>query len=99
MEISFRHNCFKHDEDLSIRYAKVERVSLDLRANAGRWHRWTDEDQVILDEVLPAPEGCSHEIALHGHGRLTIACRDLVATWTRADCPEWARQKEHWNGQ
>ncbi|WP_302850912.1 hypothetical protein [Streptomyces lunaelactis] len=38
------------------------------------------------DEVLPHQDGCSHEIAFR-KGTLTVICRDLVATWTAADCP------------
>lgn len=42
---------------------------------------------VILDEILPLPDGCTHEVARRP-GRLVVACRDLVAEWVPAACPE-----------
>ncbi|MER6316957.1 hypothetical protein ABT237_24805 [Streptomyces sp. NPDC001581] len=83
VEIQFRHNCWKHDEDLIIRYAGVS--SFD--AGGVENNNWADLGTVILDEVLPHPNGCSHEIAFW-NGSLTVVCRDLVATWTEADCPD-----------
>jgi hypothetical protein len=83
MEIQFRHNCWKHDEDLVIRYAGVSRFD----AAGIEDNDWADLGTVILDEVLPDQNGCSHEIAF-GNGSLIIVCRDLVATWTEADCPD-----------
>ncbi|MFI2237470.1 hypothetical protein [Streptomyces chrestomyceticus] len=41
---------------------------------------------MILDEISPHRDGCRHEIAFWD-GSLTVVCRDLVATWTEADCP------------
>jgi hypothetical protein len=84
LEIGFRHNCWKHDEDLAIRYWGVSSFALDSTAAAPNWTRL---GSVILDEVLPAPRGCSHEIACLA-GSLTIICRDLTATWVNADCPD-----------
>lgn len=46
-----------------------------------------DLGTVILDGVLPHRDGCSHEIAFH-NGSLAVVCRDLVAIWTEADCPD-----------
>ncbi|MEU2552901.1 hypothetical protein ABZ589_14665 [Streptomyces sp. NPDC013313] len=43
--------------------------------------------EVILDEMLPAPAGCTHEPARRP-GTLVVACRDLVAEWVPADCPD-----------
>jgi hypothetical protein len=42
---------------------------------------------VILDEILPHPDGCSHEIAFRP-GTVMVVCRDLTATWLEADCPD-----------
>ncbi|MFF0855017.1 hypothetical protein ACWDU8_21910 [Streptomyces sp. NPDC003388] len=42
---------------------------------------------MILDEMLPAPAGCTHEPARRP-GTLVVACRDLVAEWVPADCPD-----------
>ncbi|WP_328787554.1 MULTISPECIES: hypothetical protein [unclassified Streptomyces] len=82
LEVRFRHNCWKHDEDLVIRYTGVSGFHTgsaedDDGANLGT---------VILDEVLPHQNGCSHEIAFW-NGSLAVVCRDLVATWTETDCP------------
>jgi hypothetical protein len=38
---------------------------------------------VILDEILPYPDGCTHELACRP-GTLVVACRDLVAEWVAA---------------
>ncbi|GAA4596263.1 hypothetical protein GCM10023194_68010 [Planotetraspora phitsanulokensis] len=81
MELGFRHNCWKHEEDLTIRYLGVSAYALDMSEAAGR------PDVVILDEILPHPRGCTHEIALRP-GTIMVTCRDLTATWTEADCPD-----------
>lgn len=82
--IMFQHNCWKHEEDLTIRYTGVHRVTVSLGMQSN-WRRLHPE--VILDEVLPHSHGCSHEIAMHG-GTIHIICRDLTATWTAANCTE-----------
>ncbi|UNO41640.1 hypothetical protein [Streptomyces sp. MST-110588] len=82
MEIHFRHNCWKHDEDLVIRYTGV----FGCHAASAGGEDWPHLGTVILDEVLPHQDGCSHEIAFW-NGSLTVVCRDLTATWTQADCP------------
>ncbi|MFF9144726.1 hypothetical protein ACF1BN_07710 [Streptomyces sp. NPDC014861] len=81
MEIEFRHNCWKHDQDLLIRYAGVSSFVIDP-VDEGRE---TDLGTVILDEILPHKDGCSHEIACW-EGTLAVVCRDLQATWTEAIC-------------
>lgn len=78
LQLGFRHNCWKHDEDLSIRYVGVSTVS---QAD------WTGCGAVTLDEILPHEHGVSHEIGFRD-GSLTVVSRDLVATWTEADCPD-----------
>lgn len=83
MEIQFRHNCWKHEEDLVIRYIGVS--SFD--GGSIEDNDWATVGTVILDEVLPHQNGCSHEIAFW-NGSLTVVCRDLVATWTAADCTD-----------
>ncbi|MEV6328702.1 hypothetical protein [Streptomyces sp. NPDC051909] len=40
---------------------------------------------MILDEILPYGDGCSHEIACW-EGTLIIVCGDLQATWTEIVC-------------
>ncbi len=81
--INFQHNCWKHEEDLTIRYTGVHEVAVNLGMQSD-WRRLQPE--VILDEILPHAQGCSHEIAMHG-GSIILVCRDLTATWTVADCP------------
>jgi hypothetical protein len=85
MELAFRHNCWKHEEDLIIRYEGVSDHRLDVAAPSGSEPRGV----VILDEILPHPDGCSHEIAFRP-GTVLVVCRDLVATWVEADCREKA---------
>jgi hypothetical protein len=84
IQISLRHNCWKHDEDLTVHYTGVHEIAVNL----GVQSKWPHVDPpVTLDEILPHQHGCSHEIAMHG-GTIFIACRDLTATWTEAECPE-----------
>lgn len=83
LRLDFRHNCWKHEEDLSIRYVGVDDLSLDTVSQSG----WTGFGAVTLDEILPHERGCSHEIGFLG-GSLTIVSRDLIATWTTTDCPD-----------
>lgn len=83
LEIRFGHNCWKHDEDLVVRYRGVSRFQagvLDVCA--------LDEvGAVVLDEILPHPGGCTHELACRP-GTLLVVCGDLEAEWVAADCPE-----------
>lgn len=88
VEIRFRHNCWKHDEDLVIRYSGVtgfQAGSTEGDDGGDCRDDWEGLGTVILDEILPHRDGCSHEIAFWD-GSLTVVCRDLVATWTEADC-------------
>jgi hypothetical protein len=86
--IKLRHSCWKHEEDLTLRYSGVTHYASTNRTrdNLADWLR-VENITVILDEVLPHPDGCSHEIALR-IGTLTIVCEDFTAEWTEADCPE-----------
>lgn len=81
MEIEFQHSCWKHDEDLLIRYTGVSGFSIDPVGE----DRGTELGAVILDEILPHRDGCSHETACWG-GTLTVVCCDLRATWTETTC-------------
>nr|WP_042196875.1 hypothetical protein [Kibdelosporangium sp. MJ126-NF4] len=80
--VEFRHNCWKHEEDLTVRYGDVRSLAVDLPEATP-----TMPHAVTLDEILPDAAGCRHEIAMHT-GSLVVTCRDLTATWTEADCPE-----------
>ncbi|MFD8277582.1 hypothetical protein [Streptomyces flaveolus] len=81
MEVEFQHNCWKHDQDLLIRYTGVSSFVIDSVDE----DRGTDLGAVILDEILPLRGGCSHEIACWD-GTLTLVGRDLQATWTETIC-------------
>ncbi|MES4886944.1 hypothetical protein [Streptomyces sp. NPDC096012] len=83
LEIRFRHDCARHDEDLVVRYSGVSRFQTDVLdacdpASLGA---------VLLDEILPHPVGCTHELACRP-GTLVVACRDLAAQWVPAACPD-----------
>ncbi|WP_234352353.1 MULTISPECIES: hypothetical protein [unclassified Streptomyces] len=80
VEVKFGHNCWKHDQDLVIRYTGVSRFVIEPAGATG-----ADLGTVVLDEILPHGDGCSHEIACW-EGTLTVVCRDLRATWTETDC-------------
>jgi len=84
LELRLRHNCWKHEEDLTIRYSNVDSVTMNP-ADDGL--DVTHLREVVLDEVLPDERGCKHEIACLS-GSLTVTCEDLVATWFDSDCPE-----------
>jgi hypothetical protein len=84
LRLGFRHNCWKHEEDLVITYTAVTSFALMAESNMLPANRL---GEVILDEVLPHSDGCSHEIACHCGG-ITIVCRDFTATWVAADCPD-----------
>ncbi|WP_241845499.1 hypothetical protein [Streptomyces sp. CB02261] len=81
MEVEFQHNCWKHDQDLLIRYVGVSDFVIDPVDD----DRGTDLGAVILDEILPHRDGCSHEIACWD-GTLSLVHRDLEATWTETSC-------------
>jgi hypothetical protein len=83
IEIRFGHNCWKHDEDLIIRYRGVARFQADVLDVCAL----DDLGDVVLDEILPHPQGCTHEIACRP-GTLVVVCRDLAAEWVPADCPQ-----------
>ncbi|MFF9059031.1 hypothetical protein ACF09K_10065 [Streptomyces sp. NPDC014882] len=91
LEIRFGHNCWKHDEDLVVRYRGVSRFRADvLDAGALDDAGAVGLDvfgAVVLDEILPHPGGCAHELACRP-GTLLVVCRDLEAEWVAADCPE-----------
>ncbi|WP_144120984.1 hypothetical protein [Catellatospora sichuanensis] len=82
-ELHLGHNCWKHEEDLTIRYVGLRSLVIDPVA-ADDVTKLLD---VILDELLPHEHGCSHELACLA-GTLTVTCTDLIATWREADCPE-----------
>ncbi|TDD48641.1 hypothetical protein [Saccharopolyspora elongata] len=74
-EVRFGPNEWKHDTGLVIRYAQVSDLHL-----AAPGASVDDLGPVLLDEILPAKHGCSHEIVFIG-GTLSISCADLDARW------------------
>ncbi|MDG6106567.1 hypothetical protein Daura_26600 [Dactylosporangium aurantiacum] len=70
VDIRYTGNPWKHDEDLVVRYTGVTRVDL------------ADIGPIRLDELLPAPEGCRHEVA-GLNGTIVVVCADLTASWQR----------------
>ncbi|GAA3044606.1 hypothetical protein [Actinokineospora globicatena] len=80
VRLDFRHNCWKHEDDLTVQYTGVVDITPadpDLAAL----------NSLMLDEILPHPHGCTHEFSFLS-GRLIITSQDLTATWTDSDCPE-----------
>ncbi|MBQ0894654.1 hypothetical protein KBX37_16370 [Micromonospora sp. U56] len=84
LELYLRHNCWKHEEDLTIRYSGVQRLTIEP---ADQGLDVAQLQDVMLDEVLPHEHGCRHEIVCLS-GRLIVTSQDLAATWLHADCPE-----------
>jgi hypothetical protein len=83
VELHFRHNSWKHDEDLILAYRGVSVFATE--ADSGQ--DWTELGRLLIDELLPHEHGCSHELEFWS-GRLNIVCRDLTAAWTQSNCPE-----------
>lgn len=83
-------------EQLTIRYEDASSVLIHSDADArmkaygaerkGLMHRL---GPVQLDEVMPHPDGCEHEIKLIG-GTIRIVCADLVASWISRPAAESA---------
>ncbi|MEU6278745.1 hypothetical protein [Streptomyces sp. NPDC047028] len=76
LTITFSPNEWKHDSGLTIEYRGVTRFSIDHEHSID----WMESETVILDELLPHADGCSHEIAL-SDSSVIVHCADLVATW------------------
>ncbi|WP_280445469.1 hypothetical protein [Nocardia brasiliensis] len=89
LELRLRHNCWKHDEDLTIRYTAPTHRVVTL-GDPGR----TGFHELILDEILPHPDGCTHELVFHT-GTIMVTCADLAADWTAADCPDLPQRRDH----
>jgi hypothetical protein len=98
LDLYFGHNCWKHDDDLTLRYTAVRAVSGPGGADTGAdalVRAWGKSATVTLDELLPADDGLPgvrHEIGLLADvsGRTELAvlitAADVVATWTPAGC-------------
>ncbi len=105
VKIRSRHNCWKHDEDLVIRSSDVTGFHAGSTEGDDRGDcqgdcqgDWEGLGTVILDEILPHRNGCSHEIAFwdgYCHeiafwdGSLTVVCR---GPWRDLDRDRLPRQ-------
>ncbi|WP_207550449.1 MULTISPECIES: hypothetical protein [Parafrankia] len=83
VELTFGANPWKHEVGLSILYIGVTQFNLDaspIGEGARIWPASRRLGDIQLDELLPTPGGCSHEIKFTG-GSITIECSDLRAEW------------------
>ncbi|WP_129307504.1 hypothetical protein [Streptomyces sp. L2] len=76
LTITFSPNDWKHDNGLTIEYLGVTHFSIDREQSID----WMESETIVLDEILPHPDGCSHEIAL-SDSSITVHCADLLAIW------------------
>jgi hypothetical protein len=79
VQIAFKPSPFKHDEGLVIDYHGVVRFNIDvaeLSERAPIWPATRRLGDVQLDEILPIPGGCTHEIVMTG-GTIFVECVDL----------------------
>jgi hypothetical protein len=58
LELHLRLNCWKHEDDLTIRYSGVQSLTIEPAARGLEVAQLQD---VMLDEVLPHEHGCRHE--------------------------------------
>jgi hypothetical protein len=67
---------------LVVRYVGVTEFSMtfDTETASNFARALPGHREVLLDEILPAASGCSHEIRLVS-GTILISCRDLEAEW------------------
>ncbi|MQY03865.1 hypothetical protein [Actinomadura macrotermitis] len=75
-------NGWTQTEALVIEYSGVSAFSLEVEDQSEEEYP-QGLDRVLLDELLPAPSGCTHEIRFTG-GCLLVACADLQARWQAA---------------
>lgn len=75
--LELRHNCWKHDADLVLRYTGVAEHSVDPSGELPR--------EVFLDELLPHERGVRHEIVCLT-GDIVVIAADVTAEWVPTDC-------------
>jgi hypothetical protein len=75
--IRFNPNQWKHDEGLVINYTKARKLDIVVSNGGSGFH---ELGEVLLDEILPLQDGCSHQIALTG-GEIYVECVDLHDSW------------------
>jgi hypothetical protein len=74
--LNFTANQWKHETGLQITYTGVSHFAI----NFGHSIDWMQNETVLLDEILPHPSGCAHEIALTD-ASIVVRCKDLDAVW------------------
>lgn len=72
---SFAPNEWKHPLGLRIQYSGVADLSIETAD-----HGETGYGTVLLDEILPTSDGCTHEIHLTG-AVIKVRCLDLSVRW------------------
>jgi hypothetical protein len=77
LEIAFEPNRWKHDGGLKISYSNVVRFVTEFHSKGPEPKALGN---LMLDEILPNPSGCSHELVFTG-GSMHIICSDLEAAW------------------
>ncbi|MBB4676817.1 hypothetical protein [Crossiella cryophila] len=75
--LELRHNCWKHDADLVLRYTGVTEYTVDPPGEL--------PSEVRLDELLPHEQGVRHEFVCVG-GSIVVVAADVTAAWTPTDC-------------
>lgn len=75
--MTYAPNVFKHESGLTLTYTGITLIEFQLD---GHSNPLRGLGTVLIDEILPARPGCSHEISLI-EGRIYIECSDLRAQW------------------
>ncbi|GAA2974845.1 hypothetical protein [Actinokineospora diospyrosa] len=79
-------NPFKHDDGLYLRYHDIVSITVDTPNDpevfGTLWPITPRMYDLKLDEVLPHPHGCTHELGFQEESTVVITCADLTATWT-----------------
>ena len=80
LTISFAPNPWKHEAGLTIRYKGVNSVRIDYEHSID----WMAKETLLLDELLPDPAGCRHELRLTD-STIVVESEDLTAMWAAPD--------------
>jgi hypothetical protein len=73
-------NPWMHSQNLIIEYLGVRSFVVEVEPDDEGEEHPQGMDRLLLDEILPHRNGCSHEIRFTG-GALNISCGDLRARW------------------
>lgn len=65
---------------LSIAYSGVQAFTIETGEGYPGGGRFWSLGELLLDEILPHPIGCSHEMEFTA-GRVHVICGDLTAVW------------------